>query len=127
MYTGFRFLSELIWQRNCHFNFITLFLIHNALIIFCKLRVFYFTFFFVIFIKDIDWIWSSSNVCVAFKVCVVLLRKLFLDKAGVKLAVVQFFLAQYFWYFHKTFFSFFSLTFTFTYIISNVFLWFITL
>ena len=43
------------------------------MIIFCNLRAFLFILVFVIFIQDIDGVWSSSNFCVASKVCRVLL------------------------------------------------------
>ena len=86
--THFRFLPE--FERKMVTS-TTLFLFRNAQTIFCSHRMFYFILVFVILIQEINEAWSSSSVCMATIICVVLLNKLVLSSFGAELVGLDLF------------------------------------
>ena len=84
--THFRFLPE--FEREMVTS-TTLFLFRNAQTIFCSHRMFILVF--VILIQEINEAWSSSSVCMATIICVVLLNKLVLSSFGAELVGLDLF------------------------------------
>ena len=66
------------------------FFFHNGWFIICNLRGIYFILVSVIYIQEVDRVWSSSNVSLATVICLVLLREFVLDKAGPELLAEAF-------------------------------------